>query len=281
MLTIAGINRPVDYLTSDQHFGHERMAGVFGREYEGRLDEMNAMMLERWNAVVKPEDTVLHLGDFAMGIRAENLPLTQHLNGTILLMPGNHDSISLLQDPGYAQRQRPLYEEAFDLILPETGDRLGEGAAVWHDCSERALILEQLPNGGATDLSPFGMRLEVFGFAGSFLSLSIDLPESALQGLTRSHVLRLETGIIAERALEVYARLNIGHGPNTDQATLQLRRFEPGHYSRQVTEFDLAYTPMNEKRLEKIWLDLIFEGPQMNQFVLRDVTVSRRPRAEL
>jgi len=83
------------------------------------------------------------------------------------------------------------------LAGPESGDRLGEGAAVWHDCPESALILQQLANDGATDLSPFGMRLEVFGFAGSFLSLSIDLPESALQGLTRSHILRLETGIFA------------------------------------------------------------------------------------
>lgn len=128
MLTIVGISRPVDFLTSDQHFGHEHMSGVFGREYEGQVEEMNAMMIERWNAVVKPEDTVLHIGDFAMGVRAETLPLAQQLNGTILLMPGNHDSISLLQDPGYAERKRPLYEATFDLILPESGDRLRTSA---------------------------------------------------------------------------------------------------------------------------------------------------------
>ncbi|MDZ4134740.1 MAG: DUF6478 family protein, partial [Paracoccaceae bacterium] len=38
---------------------------------------------------------------------------------------------------------------------------------------------------------------------------------------------------------------------------------------------------MNEKRVDRIWVDLIFEGPEMNQIILRDVTVSRRPRAEL
>ena len=46
-------------------------------------------------------------------------------------------------------------------------------------------------------------------------------------------------------------------------------------------EFDLAYTKINEKRVEKLWVDLIFEGPEMNQIILRDVTVTRRPRAEL
>ena len=48
-----------------------------------------------------------------------------------------------------------------------------------------------------------------------------------------------------------------------------------------MVEFDLTYTKINEKRVEKLWIDLIFEGPEMNQIILRDVTVSRRPRAEL
>ena len=46
-------------------------------------------------------------------------------------------------------------------------------------------------------------------------------------------------------------------------------------------DFDLAYTKINEKRVEKAWVDLIFEGPEMNQIVIRDLTLSRRPRAEL
>lgn len=163
---------------------------------------------------------------------------------------------------------------------PETGARLGDGAAIWHDCPERALVLDQIINPGATELSPFGIRLEVFGFAGSFLSLSIDLPVSALEGLTRNHVLRLETGILAERAIQVYARLNIGHGPNIDEVTLALARFAPGQHSRQVTEFDLAYTEMNERRLEKIWLDLIIESPRMSAVEIREMFFSRHLRAE-
>ena len=46
-------------------------------------------------------------------------------------------------------------------------------------------------------------------------------------------------------------------------------------------EFDLAYCDLNEKRIEKAWLDLIFEGPAMNQITLRDVTMCRYPRAEI
>jgi len=50
--------------------------------------------------------------------------------------------------------------------------------------------------------------------------------------------------------------------------------------SDSVVEFDLAHTEINEKRLEGMWIDLIFDGPAMNEINLRDVTFSRRPRAD-
>ncbi len=80
-----------------------------------------------------------------------------------------------------------------------------------------------------------------------------------------------------EKPLEIFARLNIKHGPNTEQLVREL----PLHESEVMVEFDLAYTNLNEKRAERIWVDLIFEGPQMNQIIMRDITFSRRPRAEL
>lgn len=166
------------------------------------------------------------------------------------------------------------------IASPNSGTRLSDAAAVWHDCSERALMLQQLPNPRATDLSPYVLLLEVFGFTGSFLSLAIDLPIDALDGLTASHVIRMETTVMIERPMRVFARLNIGHGPNTEEITLELDQMRPGFPSEQVLEFDLADTEMNEKRLEKIWLDLIFEGPAMNAAQIRELFLSRHLRAE-
>jgi len=71
--------------------------------------------------------------------------------------------------------------------------------------------------------------------------------------------------------------LNIKHGPNVEQIVREL----PLGDEQVMVEFDLAYTKVNEKRVERLWVDLIFEGPEMNQIILRDVTFSRRPRAEL
>ncbi|MHA6324710.1 DUF6478 family protein [Roseivivax sp. CAU 1753] len=154
---------------------------------------------------------------------------------------------------------------------------LGREATLFHDCIHSELTLRQLRNIREADLAPFGLRLDVFKFDGSYLSLSIDLPEEAAQGLKRRHLIRLETIVEMEKPIEIFARLNIKHGPNTEQLVREM----PLHEDAVMIEFDLAYTKLNEKRVEKLWLDIIFEGPQMNQVTLRDLTFSRRPRAEL
>ncbi|CUH65257.1 hypothetical protein TG4357_01763 [Thalassovita gelatinovora] len=155
--------------------------------------------------------------------------------------------------------------------------QLGDEVTLFHDCVFSELTLRQLRNTREADLAPFGMRMDVFKFDGSFLSLVIDLPPEAVQGLKRRHLLRMDTIVEMEKPLEIFARLNIRHGPNTEQIVREL----PLHEEEIMVEFDLAYTKLNEKRVEKAWLDLIFEGPDMNQVTLRDLTFSRRPRAEL
>ena len=46
-------------------------------------------------------------------------------------------------------------------------------------------------------------------------------------------------------------------------------------------EFDLAYSNINEKRIEKAWLDLILEGPEMNRLAIWDMVLLRAPRADI
>jgi hypothetical protein len=169
--------------------------------------------------------------------------------------------------------------------LPERGvaaartkAKLGDEVTLFHDCAISELTLRQLRNSREEDLAPFGLRMDVFQFDGSFLSLVVDLPPAAIAGLTRQHLLRIDSIIESEKPIEIFARLNIQHGPNTEQIVREL----PQEAGKSVmVEFDLAYTNLNEKRLEKIWLDLIFEAPDMNQVILRDLTFSRHPRAAI
>lgn len=129
------------------------------------------------------------------------------------------------------------------------------------------------PAGGAA----FGLHVEVLDFKGSFLSLVLDLPHAALIGLTRQHLVRLDTRVALDTPLRVFARLNVEHGPNTERIVRELPRDAAG---AQI-EFDLAYSNLDEKRLQRAWIDLIFERPHMTGMTLRDVVLSRRLRAAL
>ena len=79
------------WFTADQHFGHFNIIKFCDRPFVD-VDEMNEVMVARWNEVVKPDDVVYHLGDIAMGDKAERLEYISRLNGHIILYPGNHDS---------------------------------------------------------------------------------------------------------------------------------------------------------------------------------------------
>ncbi|MEM1388429.1 MAG: DUF6478 family protein [Pseudomonadota bacterium] len=163
-------------------------------------------------------------------------------------------------------------------VAVESKTEFGSELKVFHDCRVSELTLRQVRNARESDLAPFGLRVDVFKFDGSFLSIVLELPYDASKDLERRHVIRLDTTIDAERPLDVFARLNIKNGPNVEQIVRELPREGNGE---TAVEFDLAYTKLNEKRIEKMWLDLIFEGAEMNQFLLRDVTLTRRPRSEM
>ena len=83
------------FIVSDTHFGHEKTCTVFKREDGSPLrsfrdaDEMNAEMIKRWNAVVRPHDKVYHLGDVV--INKKFLYILPLLNGKKRLIRGNHD----------------------------------------------------------------------------------------------------------------------------------------------------------------------------------------------
>lgn len=154
---------------------------------------------------------------------------------------------------------------------------LCDSAKLFHDCHHSEISTRQIRNLGSQDTALYGFKMDVLHFDGSFLSLVLDLPKDAVQGLRTKHLIQLSTTLELERPIEIFARLNVKHGPNVEQTVREL----PLGGDQAVVEFDMFYTKLNEKRVEQAWIDLIFEGPAFNQITLRDLTVSRRPRAEL
>ncbi len=167
------------------------------------------------------------------------------------------------------------------VVATENATALGGDVSLYHDCPLRELILRQVPvlNGDAH--APYAVRVEVMGFEGSFLSLAVQLPPMLIQGLRRDHVVRVSVGLQTERPIQLYARLNVRHGPNVEQLLRALPRVDPGREGETLAEFDLHDSEINEKRIESGWLDLIFERPQMNAVTLNDIVVLRYPRADL
>jgi hypothetical protein len=155
--------------------------------------------------------------------------------------------------------------------------RIGSELALFHDCSASEMTLRQVRNSREEDFAPFGIQLDVFNFTGSFLSLAVELPSDAVEGLKREHIIRLTLIVDSERPQEMFARLNLRHGPNTEQIVRELDLS-----TRELfVEFDLFYTNFKDKRAQSLWFDLIFESPSMNQITIRDISVIRRRRANI
>lgn len=89
------------WVTSDTHFNHKNIMNF--TDYEGNkvrnfssVEEMNEVMIERWNSVVKPSDKIYHLGDVFFGPKEWIESNWKRLNGRKRLIVGNHDDIDYI-----------------------------------------------------------------------------------------------------------------------------------------------------------------------------------------
>ena len=86
---------PAVFLTSDTHFGHAGVCRFTEADGVTKIrpwtdpDEMDEEMIKRWNATVRPNDKLYHLGDVV--INRKSLKTLSRLNGDKVLIRGNHD----------------------------------------------------------------------------------------------------------------------------------------------------------------------------------------------
>jgi calcineurin-like phosphoesterase family protein len=111
--------------TADTHFGHSGIIKMCGRPF-ATVDEMERELVLRWNAVVRPEDEVWHLGDFSH--RADERVARRvfgALNGRKRLIVGNHDSAKIQALPWESVDQfREVTVEGQKLFLCHYGMRV-------------------------------------------------------------------------------------------------------------------------------------------------------------
>lgn len=79
------------FFTADTHFGHGSLIRRAKRPFRS-VEDMDAALIERWNARVGPEDRVYHLGDFCFKGSAIAKSYLEKLQGEIVFIRGNHDT---------------------------------------------------------------------------------------------------------------------------------------------------------------------------------------------
>lgn len=73
-------------ILADTHFNHEAM-----KTLEHRPLNYDALIKSNWKKLVKPEDTIIHLGDVILARASELKDILADLPGTKILVKGNHD----------------------------------------------------------------------------------------------------------------------------------------------------------------------------------------------
>lgn len=80
----------MNYYIADMHFGHTAVLHFDGRPF-ANIEEMEKSLIENWNTVVTPQDTVYILGDFCWNKADDWLRILRKLKGNKVLVEGNHD----------------------------------------------------------------------------------------------------------------------------------------------------------------------------------------------
>lgn len=83
------------FIIGDTHFGHEKLLSAVQPDGSplrpfSSAEEMDEALIENWNSVVTPSDTVYHLGDVC--IPRTGIKCLLRCNGRKILFRGNHDS---------------------------------------------------------------------------------------------------------------------------------------------------------------------------------------------
>jgi len=78
------------FFTSDHHFGHKNVIKYSNRLFES-VEEMDEMMIQRWNEKINEGDEVYHLGDVGLNSVGKLRKILERLNGKIYLIKGNHE----------------------------------------------------------------------------------------------------------------------------------------------------------------------------------------------
>jgi len=147
------------WFTSDEHYFHKNIIKYANRPFAS-VEAMNITLIENHNAVVKPEDIVWHLGDFAF-VRMDQIEwVLRQLNGEHWFCRGNHDK-ELLKNMDYCLKKGLFKGWDKDAEITVNGQFLvlhHYGKRVWNRSHHGAWQLFGHSHGS---LPPYGKSVDV------------------------------------------------------------------------------------------------------------------------
>jgi len=104
------------FFTSDTHFGHKNIIKFTKRPFE-TVDIMDQKLIDSWNSVVSKNSIVFHMGDFAFKSKNAVATILSKLNGTVILIKGNHDDKSILSQFPYCFDYLEVSVENVNIVM--------------------------------------------------------------------------------------------------------------------------------------------------------------------
>lgn len=93
------------WFIADSHFFHKNVIDYCNRPFLS-IEEMNSTLIYNWNKIVKNNDRVFMLGDFALCGKDKIIEIGNQLKGRKILILGNHEGASL----------KTYYEAGFEMV---------------------------------------------------------------------------------------------------------------------------------------------------------------------
>jgi calcineurin-like phosphoesterase family protein len=179
------------YLASDLHFSHKNIA-KFCPKTRGHWDtrndpeKMNQDMIQMWNAIVQPEDRVYILGDVAFCSATEAVKILQQLNGSLILIEGNHDQKSL-RDPAFRSCFKEIHKY-YSMTYADTRVVMFHyPIAEWDQMHRGAVHFHGHLHGSVSGLEHYRARDAGFDATGKIVWLMEDAIADAKLGQIKGH----------------------------------------------------------------------------------------------
>lgn len=176
------------WITSDLHFGHANILKFCPttRAHFGDVETMNNEMVRLWNEQVDANDLVYILGDVAFMPAYKATQIVNRLNGTKILIEGNHDR-KALKDHSFRSCFKEIHQY---LSINYNGHKIVMSHypfLEWDQMHRGSVHFHGHLHGNPTGLENYRIRDMGFDATGKIVSLLDDVIADALTGQIKGH----------------------------------------------------------------------------------------------